>query len=131
MVILGHPDIPFEPLYFVESLEEIERTPPNATLWLGAWQEAKELAKHCSAQRLPFAVMAQNATEAALANALGARYILAEFTLAESLQKLADHYLFDAKIVVPIHQEEEMASALASGIDGVIFQDAIKWVEQP
>ncbi len=126
MLVVGHPDIPYEPLHYVESVEEIAQTPPNAVLWLGPYREAVDLAKHCRAHGLRFAVMAETLTDAILANALHAAYILADDALAPMLQKTADTYLFDAKILVPVNEEEDMEAVAQAGIDGVIFQDAIR-----
>jgi len=125
MIILGHPEIPFAPLFYVESVDEIAHTPPNATLWLGPYRQAVTLARHCQEHDLPYGVMAENPTDALKANALRARYILAEMPLAQTIQKMAETYLFDAKILVPIHEEREMTAVAEAGIDGVIFQAAI------
>ncbi len=125
MIILGHPDIPFDPLYYVETVEEIAQTPPNATLWLGSFSQSKEISKYCMKNRIHYAVMAESITDALLANALHATYILAQIAMAERLQKIAETYLFDAKIVVPIEKEADMEAVARAGIDGIVFQDAI------
>ena len=130
MIIIGHSDIPFDPLYYVESVEEIAKTPPNSTLWLGSFDTAKEIAKHCFKNHISYAVMAESINDALLSNALHARYILADHSLAIKLQKIAENYLFDAKILVPISDESEMEKVAEAGIDGVIFQDAIIFLEQ-
>jgi hypothetical protein len=129
MIILGHPDIPFQPLHYVESVEEISRTPSGVVLWLGPYAQAKEIAKHCRQNRIAYAVMAESLIDALLANALHATYILAQMPLATQLQKMAETYLFDAKIIVPIDEEIEMAAIAQAGIDGVIFQEAIVFTE--
>ena len=129
MIIIGHRDIPFEPLYYVQKSEEIAQTPPGAMLWLGSYGEAKSLVRHCFENRLPFAVMAESVNDALLANALHARYILAAMPLAATLQKIAETYLFDAKILVPVVEEAQMEAIAVAGIDGVIFQDAIIFSE--
>jgi len=130
MIIIGHPDIPFDPLYYVETIEEIAKTPPNSTLWLGSFAEAKDIAKHCYENHISYAVMAESLNDALLANALHAQYILADHSLASKLQKIAENYLFDAKILVPVSYESEMEIVAEAGIDGVIFQDAIIFSEQ-
>ncbi len=130
MVILGHPDIPFAPLHYVESVEEIAKTPAGSVLWLGPYGQAKSLARHCFDHRLPYAVMAESLADALKANALGARYILAPETLAPAIQKAADHYLFDAKILLPVEEEAQMEKAARDGIDGVIFPTAIIFESQ-
>ena len=130
MIIIGHRDIPFDPLYYVETIEEIAKTPPNSTLWIGSFESAKEIAKHCYKNHIAYGVMAESINDALLANSLYARYILADKSLASKLQKIAENYLFDAKILVPVSDESEMETIAESGIDGVIFQDAIIFSEQ-
>jgi len=125
MIILGHPDIPFDPLYYVESIEEIAKTPPNSTLWLGRFASSKDIAKHCNKNHIDYGVMAESVNDALLANALHAQYILADISLASKLQKIAETYLFDAKILVPVSEESEMERVATAGIDGVIFQEAL------
>jgi len=125
MIILGHPDIPFDPLYYVESIEEISKTAPNSTLWLGTFASSKEIAKHCHKNHIDYAVLAESINDALFANALHAKYILADLSLSSKLQKIAETYLFDAKILVPISKESEMERVADFGIDGVIFQEAL------
>jgi len=125
MIILGHPDIPFDPLYYVEKIEEISKTPPNSTLWLGAFLSSKELVKHCHKNHINYAVLAESINDALFANALEAKYILADITIASKVQKIAETYLFDAKILVPVTNENEMVRVADFGIDGVIFQEAL------
>ena len=127
MILIGHPDIPYEPLHYVETEEEIAQTPPNATLWLGPWQEAKTLARHCRDHGIAYAVSAETVEEAVLANALHAAYIVADAAHAGTFQKVAETYLFDAKIMVPLADGEPFESYALEGIDGVIFQSAIKF----
>jgi hypothetical protein len=125
MRIIGHPDIPYEPLYYVETVEEIAQTPPNAALWLGPYRDSVELAKHCMQNDIAYAVMAESLLDTLKANALKARYIVAAQPLDSQIQKEAETYLFDARILVPITEESEMEAVAEAGIDGVIFQNAI------
>ena len=41
--------------------------------------------------------------------------------MAKELQNLAENYLFDAKVLLCIKEEEEMLEIAKLGIDGVIF----------
>ncbi|WP_456382909.1 hypothetical protein [Hydrogenimonas sp.] len=125
MIIIGHPDIPYEPFYYVETIEEIAQTPSGATLWLGPYRQTVELARHCHQNGLPYGVMAESLTDALLANALGARYILASEPLASKVQKAAETYLFDAKVLVPVTDESDMEAVAQVGVDGIIFPQAI------
>ncbi len=125
MIIIGHEDIPFRPLYYVDGIEEIENTPAGSTLLLGPFGESKEIARHCYENGLRYAVTAESLKEALFANALNAEYILCSFELAPSIQKIAENYLFDAKIVVPVNDENELEAVAEEGIDGVIFKEAV------
>jgi len=125
MIIIGHEDIPYRPLYYVESVEEIKNTPPGSTLWLGPFSGSKSIARHCFENGIGYAVMAETVNDALKANALHAHYIVAPMELAREVQKIAETYLFDAKILLPVDEENEMEEAAEAGIDGVIFQEAI------
>ncbi len=125
MIIIGHEDIPYRPLYYVESVEEIKKTPPGSTLWLGPFSSSKAIARHCFENGLGYAVMAETVNDALKANALHAHYIVAPMELAREIQKVAETYLFDAKILLPVDEESEMEEAARAGIDGVIFQEAV------
>ncbi len=125
MVIVGHKDIPYKPLYYVESVEEIKTTPAGSTLWLGSFAEAKELVKHCFENGIEYAVTVESAKEAIFANALHAKFIVCNQPLSTKVQKIAETYLFDAKIMVPVNDESEIEGVAEAGVDGVIFPDAV------
>ncbi len=125
MIIIGHEEIPFKPFYYVETVEEIENTPPGSVLWLGPFSKAKKIARHCYENRIGYAVMAESVKEALMANALHAGYIIVPAELAKKVQAVAETYLFDAKILLPISDEEEMESAAEIGLDGVIFKAGV------
>lgn len=125
MIIIGHEDIPYRPLHYVETPEEIETTPAGSVLWLGPLAGAKKLARHCYENSLEYAVMAESVTDAVKANALHARYIVVPAELAEEIQSIAETYLFDAKILLPITEESEIEAAAKAGIDGVLFPSGV------
>jgi hypothetical protein len=41
------------------------------------------------------------------------------------IQPIAQEYLFDSKVLVLIHDEKEIVKIARSGIDGVLFAEAI------
>ena len=45
--------------------------------------------------------------------------------MAKEIQSIAQHYLFDAQIVVIIKNEDEIEQYAQMGIDGVVFPSAI------
>ena len=125
MLIFGHPHLPSETLYHVDGIEAVASTPPGSTL-LFAWDETNlDLVNHCRANDLPFALEAASVKEAIFAERVGARYILIENSLAKSVQKVAETYLFDAKVLTRIEHEAQIETMAYEGIDGVLFAEAV------
>ncbi len=125
MLIIGHPHLPFEPLYHIDGIEAIAHTPAGSTL-LFAWSTDNiDLARHCSANDLPFALEAATLKDALFAENAGARFILVEPSLAKSVQKIAETYLFDAKILARTEDESQIEPIAYEGVDGVIFAEAV------
>ncbi len=125
MLIFGHPFLASESFYHIDSPEAIASTPSGSTL-LFAWSEANlDLVAHCRANDLPFALEAASVKEALFAENAGARFILVDTALARSVQKIAETYLFDAKILAYIDDEAEIEAVAYEGIDGVVFAEAV------
>jgi hypothetical protein len=125
MLIFGHPLLPSETFYHIDSLEAAASTPPGSTV-LFAWNETNlDLVAHCQSNDLPFAVDVASVKEALFAENVGARYLLVEGSLAKSVQKIAETYLFDAKILTRIEDETQLEAVAYEGIDGVVFAEAV------
>jgi hypothetical protein len=125
MLIFGHPWVESSRFVKVFSVEEIERSAPGDVLLLEPLNVSIELVKHCRAHELPFAVTVSSIREAIFANALDAAYIIAEHEQAISIQKIADEYLFDTRVLVLIENEKRIETMARFSIDGVIFPAAI------
>ncbi|MCI5968942.1 hypothetical protein [Helicobacter sp.] len=124
MLILNHPLITPLNLIFATEKTKIQNTLPNDFLILTHSDSTTllQLAKYCQDNHLNFGVIPANITEAMLLINLGAHYLLtSDLTFARHLQKLAETYLFDAKILLCITQEKQIENAIEYGIDGVIF----------
>ncbi|MDE5592069.1 MAG: hypothetical protein K2I63_03835, partial [Helicobacter sp.] len=52
-------------------------------------------------------------------------FITLDKQMAKELQKLAEHYLFDSKILFAIKDEKTIEEVAKMGIDGVIFLEAL------
>lgn len=125
MLIFGHPFLESETLYHIDGPDAIASTPAGSTL-LFRWEEKNlDLVGRCRQNDLPFALEAATVKEALFAENSGARYILVESALAKSVQKVAETYLFDAKILARIESESQIEALAYEGIDGVIFSEAI------
>lgn len=125
MLIFGHPFINSESFYHIDAIDTIVHTPANSTLFLHFSEKNLDIIEHLQNNALEFALEVTTITEIIYANALGARYIVINELLALKAQKLAETYLFDAKILVRIHDTSQIENLALSGIDGVIFAEAI------
>ena len=120
MKIFGHPWIESEACYVIENQEDIEKTPPNATLKIESFDI--ELIKYCQKNSLSYMVNALDIKGAIFANILGAKYINVSKVLAQELMPIAQNYLFDAQILAIITEESEIEEMAKNNVDGVWFK---------
>jgi len=125
MIVIGHPWIPSSLFRKVFSKEDINKTDANEIVLLEPLVDSHALAAYCQQNQIAYAVTACTINDAILANALGASYLVCEEDDAMVIQPIAEEYLFDASVLVLIHEEKEIAKIARSGIDGVIFPEAI------
>ena len=125
MILLGYPHVQHEKLYHISSIEAIEHTPSNSTLVFSYNSEVFDLIEHARDNSLEFALEVSSLKDAIISENLDAKYILLKREIAKSVQRAADTYLFDAKILVHIEDENSIETFANDGIDGVIFAEAI------
>ncbi|BCD67502.1 hypothetical protein [Nitratiruptor sp. YY09-18] len=117
MIIFGHPHIPNPSIMFVKSKEEIAQTPASAIV---AFDFDFELLRYCQENNITCAAWISSITEAVYANALEAKFLLCNLSLAKEVQKVAENYLFDAKVIAKI-DERLIEKVIEAGIDGVLL----------
>jgi len=125
MLIFGHPWVESSRFVKAFSTEEIGKSSPKDVLLLEPLNVSIDLVRHCQANGLAFAVTIGTLKEAILANALGAAYIVCQHEQAIEVQKVAEEYLFDTRILVLVESDREIETMARFGIDGVIFPAAI------
>ncbi len=125
MIFFGHRFIESKSFYHISSIEAIQNTPPSSTLYIEFSETNLDIITHTFLNSMPTAIFAQNITELLYASSFNASYIVVEKTLAKSAQNIADSYLFDAKILVMLENEDEIEEFALLGIDGIIFSNAI------
>jgi len=123
MLIIGHPLIPFEPLVRVTKIEDIKKIKSNSIILVDFID--KDLIQYSMINHLAIALHVDSIKDACLANALGAKFIVVEKDLSKKIQILATEYLFDAKVILQIKNEEEIEIAAENFIDGVVFKKGI------
>jgi len=125
MLIFGHAHIPSENFYHVNSIEAIEHTPSNTTLLFSSDEEVFEMVNFAKENSVNFALEIKSLQEAIIFESLDAQYLLVKKELAKKVQNAADTYLFDAKVLVHLEDEENFEDLIEEGIDGVVFSEAI------
>lgn len=122
MILIGDKLIPYEELYNVTTIEEIKKTKANSTISFGY---NEELLKYSYENEINFAVIVDSIKESIYSNALNAKYIISTKTLAKDIQKIAENYMFDSKILAIIESNNELEEIALSEIDGVIYKSLI------
>ena len=125
MFIFGHKFIPSNSFYHIPDIATIEKTPPSSTIFILFVEDNLDIVNHARQNSVPFALSVKNITQIVYASSLGASFILVPKELAKTAQNIANEYLFDAKILVTIEDEEEIEELVLLGVDGVIFSNAI------
>lgn len=125
MLIFGHKFIPSESLYHIIDIDSITHTPPSSTLYVKFSEENLDIIEYLNVNKIEFALDVNNITELIYASALGAKYILLSREMAKTAQNIAENYLFDAKILAHISDNDEIEELALLGVDGVILSNAI------
>ncbi|MEA3353275.1 MAG: hypothetical protein U9Q33_05645 [Campylobacterota bacterium] len=123
MIIIGDKFIPYEKIESIKKIEDIKETKPNTTLLLDF---DKELMSYCVKNEIQYAVNITEIKEALYSNALKAKYILPPLSIIAHIQKIAENYLFDSKILASIDSDDEIEALAVQNIDGVIFKNLFK-----
>ena len=122
MIIIGDNYIDYENISLIGSIEDIKSTKPNSTV---VFDFDKEKMKYCMENEINYSVKISSITESIYANNLNARYILPNNELLEIVQKIAENYMFDSKILATIQNEESIEDIAIQSIDGAIFKRLI------
>ncbi len=125
MLFFGHRFIKSEKFYHVFDIDTILQTPPSSIIYLEFNEKNLDIIEYLNKNSIKFTLKVKNITELMYASALEADFIHVEQKLAKTAQKIAENYLFDAKILIHIDKEEEIEEVALLGIDGVIFAEAI------
>ena len=125
MIFFGHRFLKNESFYHVFDIDSVSNTPPSSTLYIEFSEKNLDIINHAVSNSVAVALHVKNITQILYASSLGASYIIVDKKLAKSAQNLADNYLFDAKILVLIKEEDEIEELALQGVDGVVFSSAI------
>ena len=125
MIIIGHRFIPNDNFYHVINIDAIKKTPPSSCIYIEFSEDNLDIINHAQQNNIPFALSVKSITEVIYASNLLASYIIIDSSLGIDSQKIANEYLYDAKILVNISDENDIQEFAELGIDGVIFSNSI------
>ncbi|MDQ7068904.1 MAG: hypothetical protein Q9M40_13590 [Sulfurimonas sp.] len=108
MLFFGHRFLESQNFYHINSIEAITNTPPSSSLYIEFKEENLDIIYHLNANDISYALSVSNITELMYASSLGSDFIIVEKELAKKAQSIAESYLFDAKILVHIEDEESI-----------------------
>lgn len=123
MILIGDLIVPYEPIEQIISISGIKKTQPNSTV---VYEYNSDIMAYCKDNGVKYGVIVSSIKEAIYANALGAKYIISDICTAEKIQKVAQNYMFDSRILAIIEQDTQIEEVALKEIDGVIYKYLIK-----
>ncbi len=125
MVLFGDPVIQQEKFYHISDIDTIVHTPPNSIIYLPYTKENLDIITYAQQNHIRMALEAHSIQAIIYAHNLGANYIVVNEHLAKDAQKIAENYLFDAKIIVLCDNASMIETMALLGVDGVLFPNGI------
>ena len=125
MILFGHSLIPSERFYHISSIEAIGNTPSNSVIAMFFEEQNLDIIAHLRLNNIRFALYVNSNVEAVLAENLRASYLIVNPKNGSEIQKIAEHYLFDAKVLGYCEEEENLGKLIDMRLDGAIFAEAI------
>jgi hypothetical protein len=122
MIIIGNKYIKYPELCVIKSIKEIQTTDANSIV---AFKFDKTMAKYCNDNDVKYAIFSDCIIDAVFANGLNASFIIVEHNGIQ-IQKLAENYMFDSKILQMIEDDNAIEQVALCGIDGVVYQSLLK-----
>lgn len=123
MILIGDKLVPFEDVFLIKNIKDIENTKANSTV---LFDFEEEILTYCYKNELFCAVVVNSIKEAIYCNNLNVKYIISEKELSIELQKIADNYMYDSKILAIIDSNEELEQVAKLEIDGIIYRNLLK-----
>jgi len=125
MLLFGHRFIQSESFYHISNIDAIKDTPPSSTIYFDFSEENLDIITHANLNHVSMALGVKTVAELIYASALNASYMIIDKEMAKTAHDIAQNYLFDAKILVKISDDEEIEEMAILGVDGVIYSGAI------
>jgi hypothetical protein len=122
MIIIGDSNIEYEIIEKIAQIEDIQKSSPSSTV---LFDFDIEILKYTNANNINSAVIAHSIKEVIYASSLGAKYIIPRINILLQVQKIADNYMFDSKILAVIEDSQEIEKIALAEIDGAIYKELL------
>lgn len=119
MILIGDKLVPFENISKIEDIKDIKETKANSTV---LFNYDDDILKYCFENEISNCIVVSNIKQAIYANSLNAKYIVCNTDLAIKVQKIADNYMFDSRILAIIESSNEIEAIALNEIDGAIYK---------
>jgi len=119
MIILNDKRFSEEKFFEVNNKNDIENSPNNSTIIFKYNEDNISLYKFCQNNNIEYVVEITSIKEFIFIHNLGAKYAFCDdIELAKNLQKIADNYLTETKVIIkaPIKKIEKIALLEIDGI---------------
>ena len=121
MLIIGNKNIPYQNIKEIEFIDDIKNISANTIVY---FKYDIDIIKYCSKNNIRSAVEVLNITEAIFCNCLGVYFIISN-TEAKQIQKVAENYMFDSKILQIINSDNDIQKVAIDEIDGCIYKEIL------
>ena len=122
MILIGDTLVPYEDICKINNVSNINNTKANSTL---LFDYDMDLIKYCCENALNSAVVVKSIKELIYASSFEVKYIICDKEIVVEAQKIAENYMFDAKILVVIKNSDEIVWVAQNEIDGAIYNNLI------
>ena len=119
MILIGDKLVPFENISKIEDIKDIKETKANSTV---LFNYDDDILKYCFENEISNCIVVSNIKQAIYANSLNSKYIVCNTDLAIKVQKIADNYMFDSRILAIIESSNEIEAIALNEIDGAIYK---------
>jgi hypothetical protein len=124
MIVVGNKNIPFVDICLITNIDDIQNTKSNSIV---VFEYDINILTYCKKNNLLCGVIIKNITQSIFSNSLEALYqIVDNSNFANQIQKIAENYVYDSKILQLIENDEEIEQIALNNIDGVIYK-GILW----
>lgn len=122
MILIGDEIIPCETIVKINSIDDIKSTKPNSTI---IFDFNVDIMTYCKNNSVQYGIIIYSIKEAIYANALKAKYIITDIESSAQVQKIAQNYMFDSRILAIIEQDSQIEEVALAEIDGIIYKKLV------